>query len=355
MFAGQMDKAVTPRHSPHLGLLLCAVALAAPGVVAAQGEVPLAERVARLERTLSSKGLVELAQQIEALQQEVRQLRGELENQAFALEQVRKSQRDAYGDVDRRLSTLEQNRAGAPAVISVDPPLSTLDSPAGVEVAGAPSDQTMAIDTTSAPVGPRLSPAPGQMQVAPAEPQLQTVPGQYTAVAPDLEGNPAGAGSSLPTSDEPLFGTPPAPSGATPSLGPAGTTVDSAESEAAYRDAFAMLKAGQYEQSIAAFNNYLQQYPSSQYADNAQYWLGEAYYVMRQYEPAIQQYQKLVNGYPDSQKQSHAMLKIAYSYDELGLAQQAAGVLAELKQKFPGSAAARLADERLQRMRAESP
>ncbi|MCB1748367.1 MAG: tol-pal system protein YbgF [Gammaproteobacteria bacterium] len=139
---------------------------------------------------------------------------------------------------------------------------------------------------------------------------------------------------------------------------PAGAPVpgaDSPASEAAYRDAFAMLKAGQYEESIAAFNTYLQQYPDSQYADNAQYWLGEAYYVLRQFEPAIEQYQKLVQNYPASQKQSHALLKIAYSYSELGLNDQALAVLNDLKARFPGSAAARLADERIQRIRAQAP
>ena len=75
---------------------------------------------------------------------------------------------------------------------------------------------------------------------------------------------------------------------------------------------------------------------------------------MGQFEPAIDQYQKLVNGYPDSKKQSHAMLKIAYSYHKLALAEQAVGVLTELKNRFPGSAAARFADERLRRIRAES-
>ena len=116
-----------------------------------------------------------------------------------------------------------------------------------------------------------------------------------------------------------------------------------------------MLKAGQYEDSIAAFDSYLATYPGSQYADNAQYWLGEAYYVMRQFEPAIEQYQRLIQSYPASKKQSHAMLKIAYSYDELGQGEQARAVLNDLKARFPGSAAARLADERLQRLRAAAP
>ena len=127
------------------------------------------------------------------------------------------------------------------------------------------------------------------------------------------------------------------------------------ESEAAYREAFGLLKAGQYEQSIKGFSRYLQQYPNGQYADNAQFWVGEAYYVMRKFEPAITQYQKLISNYPDSQKQAHALLKIAYSFDELGRSDQAVKLLTQLKQKYPDSSAARLADERLQRIRAKAP
>lgn len=87
------------------------------------------------------------------------------------------------------------------------------------------------------------------------------------------------------------------------------------------------MKAGQYEQSIKGFSRYLQQYPNGQYADNAQFWVGEAYYVMRKFEPAITQYQKLISNYPDSQKQAHALLKIAYSFDELGRSDQAVKLL----------------------------
>lgn len=297
-----------------------------------------AARLERLERALDNKGLLDLVQQVELLQQEVRQLRGELENQVYALEQLRKSQREAYLDAERRLATLESGAPAVPsapavAVAPVDPPLPTLASPADGGVAGTPSDQGMAIDIRT-PV-----PVPAEPPVTPAG-EPPSVPGTVAAVDPLPD----------PSSAAPVV----APSAPAPSILPAAPTVDSAESEAAYREAFALLKAGQYDQSIAAFNAFLQTYPNSQYADNAQYWLGEAYYVMRQFEPAIEQYQKLVSGYPDSKKQSHAMLKIAYAYHELGLSDEATQVLADLRNRFPGSAAARLAEERLARIRSES-
>ena len=80
--------------------------------------------------------------------------------------------------------------------------------------------------------------------------------------------------------------------------GDAPPTVDSPESETAYREAFALLKAGSYEEAIAAYRVFIEQYPSSQYADNAQYWLGESFYVMRQFDPAIAEYQQLVQAFP---------------------------------------------------------
>jgi tol-pal system protein YbgF len=133
---------------------------------------------------------------------------------------------------------------------------------------------------------------------------------------------------------------------------PATTILPSGEEEG-YRYAFNLLKGGQHNESIAAFNSFLAQYPKSPHADNAQYWLGEAYYVKRQFEPAIAEYEKLVENYPRSQKLTHALLKIGYSYQELGRIEEAKDSYQNLKSRYPGTTAARLAEERLQRLTME--
>jgi tol-pal system protein YbgF len=132
-----------------------------------------------------------------------------------------------------------------------------------------------------------------------------------------------------------------------PSIAPRGAPIDDEASDNAYRDAFSLLKAGQYDESIAAFSGFLDRFPNSQYADNAQYWLAETYYVKRDYESALIEYQKLIELYPASKKQSHAMLKIGYSYYELGQYDQARAVLEDLRNRYAGSTAARLAEERI--------
>jgi tol-pal system protein YbgF len=125
---------------------------------------------------------------------------------------------------------------------------------------------------------------------------------------------------------------------------------DPAKAEAVYQRAFKLLKESQYDQAHTAFKAFLKDYPDSSFSDNAQYWIGEANYVMQKYELAINEYQALLNTYPESQKVSHALLKIGYSYAELGNASDAKKTLNDVKSKYPGTTAARLADERLRKI-----
>jgi len=122
---------------------------------------------------------------------------------------------------------------------------------------------------------------------------------------------------------------------------------DPAKAEAEYHKAFKLLKESQYDQAHAAFKGFLEDYPDSPFSDNAQYWLGETNYVLQKYELAINEYQALLSTFPDSKKVSHALLKIGYSYDELGNADDAKKTLNNVKTQYPGTTAARLADERL--------
>ena len=54
----------------------------------------------------------------------------------------------------------------------------------------------------------------------------------------------------------------------------------------AYQAAFNLMKDGKYDGAIAAFEKFLTAYPDSSMAENAQYWLGEAYYVNKSYYDA---------------------------------------------------------------------
>jgi tol-pal system protein YbgF len=64
-------------------------------------------RVGRVERVVNNQSLLELSQRIDALQAEVRQLRGQAEEAENGVAAARKQQRDLYADLDRRLAALE--------------------------------------------------------------------------------------------------------------------------------------------------------------------------------------------------------------------------------------------------------
>ena len=112
-----------------------------------------------------------------------------------------------------------------------------------------------------------------------------------------------------------------------------------------------MLKAGRYDQAAKSFQKFLGEYPTGKFADNAQYWLGESYYVTRNFDNALREFNTLVSDHPDSQKVTHALLKIGYIHDELGQKEKAREILTALTNNYPQSTAAGLAAKRLERMR----
>jgi len=143
---------------------------------------------------------------------------------------------------------------------------------------------------------------------------------------------------------------PPPNTGSASAAASAGTDVDGQE---AYSKAFGLLKEGQYKQSIAAFEAFKASYPNSKYADNAQYWLGEASYVSRDYNKALAEFQQLIAQYPESSKNSGARLKIGYVYFELKNWSAAREALQEVIKLYPDTTVAKKAEERLQRMKRE--
>ena len=130
-------------------------------------------------------------------------------------------------------------------------------------------------------------------------------------------------------------------------------TEDSDETTDAYRDAFLLLKQRRYDESIAAFEAFLQNYPNSKYSANAQYWLSEANYVTKKYDVALTEFQKVIDQYPTSSKVPDARLKIGYTQYELGQYDEARTHLTQLRAQYPNSTVAGLAQQRLERMERE--
>lgn len=270
----------------------CVLAAVVASPAAAQEEVDveqLERRVQRLENILDSGQLARLIQQINALEEEIRELRGEIETQGHRLDELRQRQRNLYADMDRRLRALE--------------------------VAGTSAD--------TGDGGQADEPAPAGAEGA-------------DAAAAAEEAAAAAAGD-----DDDTVGD---------------QAADQARSEderEAYDAAFELLKEGRYDEAATAFQEFLERHPDGPYADNAQYWLAESRYVTRDFASALEAFRGVTEDYPDSAKVADARLKIGYTLYELDRLDEAREALQRVVSEHPNSAVARLAEERLLKIRRE--
>ena len=145
------------------------------------------------------------------------------------------------------------------------------------------------------------------------------------------------------------------PGAAAPTVGvePAANRSVTPEQQKEYDAAFDLMKQGNYERSVKAFREFNAKHAGHGLADNAQYWIAEGTYVQRHYKQALDEFNKVVSGYPQSQKLPDALLKIGYSHYELGVYDKARKALHDVLSRFPGTPAASLAAERLDKMKKE--
>ena len=260
---------------------MAGVVLAAIVVVPVASAAPsVKERLGTIERKLDARGLIDMHNSIEQMQQDLQQLRGETEMQAHTLEDMKRRQREQYLDIDRRLQQLEN------AQVPV--------APAGVTGA------------TGAP--------------AVAAPPVTTAPPAASTVAP----------AAAPVA-----------------------SADPAREQAEYDTALAILRDGRYSDAALAFKQFITTYPGGGFSDNAHYWLGETYYVTREFDKALATFNKLVADFPNSPKVADSRLKLGYIHYEGKDWATARTELEAVTASWPASTAARLASDRLARMKKE--
>ncbi len=137
------------------------------------------------------------------------------------------------------------------------------------------------------------------------------------------------------------------------SLAPGQLPVPGGSDQDNYRAAFELLKEQRYEPAALAFQQFLISFPDSQLADNAQYWLAESYYVTDRFKEALQEFEVVITQYPESRKVPDALLKTGYCNYELQQWNDARAALLRVQAEYADTTAARLADQRLNRMREE--
>ncbi len=237
---------------------------------------------------------VQSVNQLNALQAEIRELRNQLEEQQFEVENLKQRQQDLFQGLDHRLRVSEAMQQGG-NVISPDgtvtspdilPPLVVEGATAGASAAGV--TETVTVESAAATAEP-----------APAVPLSATA---------------------------------------------------SVDQQALYDQGFDFLKKSQYIEAIGLFEQLVAQYPDGGLADDASYWVGEANYVNRQYEAAIQSFRKVVAQYPQSDRVPEALLKVGYVQYDIGDYQNAKITFQDVLQRYPDHPVSISAKSRLQRI-----
>jgi tol-pal system protein YbgF len=245
------------------------------------GEAPQAE--APQEAQVIDTQAARLQVRITELETELRNMTGRIEEVGFKIDKVRTRLDKLVEDVDFRLSTIERGLA------------------AHQPTAGLPGG-------ASAPAQPTSDQPPEGGQVATDAPQPAAGEGVLgTVSASDM----ASAG------EQQTAAVTPAPQPQPESILPAGTA------DERYNFAMRLLRQGDWNDAELALVEFLAAHPDHQLASNAQYWLGETYYVRDQFRQAAETFLAGYKQFGDGPKAPGSLLKLGMSLAKLGEVQEA--------------------------------
>lgn len=205
------------------------------------------------------------------------------------------------------------------------------------------------LDKFSADVEFRLNSAPGGAPAPGSAAATGVAPPQTSFASPGLppaQSPPPGAADpsrapsqsgvlgTLRPGDVPPASTPPASMQASP--GPAaGKALPDGTPEEQYKYAFALLTKSDYPGAERALQAFVQANPKHQLAGNAQYWLGETYYVRNDFNNAVRAFATGIQNYRTSPKAPDSVLKLGLSLSALGKNKEACTSYTMLKNEYP--------------------
>lgn len=243
---------------------------------------------------------------IDELENQIRQMTGRFEEVEFASSQANRRIDKLVEDVDFRLNQLErsappQGQQGSVEQVKPTAQQQGLPTNANNQQSGQPNN--VARGSTSA--------TPGQAPTR--EGVLGSMPANTNAQPPQQQ------------NQQTARATPPASSkGKLPAGSP----------QERYNYAYKLLVQSDYADAESAFREFVGAHGQDPLAGNAQYWLGETYYVRGQYEPAAQAFLQGYQGYPKSAKAPDSLLKLGMSLSAMKKNPEACAALGQLGKEF---------------------
>jgi len=90
-----------------------------------------------------------------------------------------------------------------------------------------------------------------------------------------------------------------------------------------------------FDDASAGFKDFIAKYPDHTLAGNAEFWLGETYWLQQDYQSAAQAYLNSYKQYPKSSRAAESLLKLGQSFSRLGQKDQACAMLGSVDTDFP--------------------
>jgi tol-pal system protein YbgF len=107
---------------------------------------------------------------------------------------------------------------------------------------------------------------------------------------------------------------------------------------------------GQWAIAINGFETYLKTFPKTDKADDAQFYIGEAYSLDGKFKEAVAAYDKVINDYPSGDRVPDALYKRGLAYSRLGQNDKARESFEAVMKTYPNSEGSRLAKQVLDRL-----
>jgi len=247
-----------------------------------------------------------LNSRIDQLEGQIRDLIGRFEEVEYKNIQTQRRLDKLVEDIDFRLNALERTQpapGSAPAAASA--PASGGGAPAQA-VAGAPGQSSS---------NPNQAPSrEGVLGSMPVDAQGRPLPGNAQSGAPAR-----------------TAAAPAAPAASARARLPAGSPKER------YDYAYKLLVQSDYADAEAAFREFIAAHGQDPLAGNAQYWLGETYYVRGQYEQSASAFLQGYQGYPKNAKAPDSLLKLGMSLTALKKTAEACAAYGQLAKEFPNA------------------
>lgn len=234
--------------------------------------------------------------------QQMSQLTGQIEQLELKINDIAEKFERMQKDTEFRLSELERMSSGGGS--------------AGPPVAGA--------DTSTMPANTASTAAPAP--VDPGAPPQPTQPGVMGTLSSDQMQN-----------------LPQAPAGAAEqaAVGAAGSVVLPGNTpQEQYDYATGLVQRGAYAEAEIALKSFVAEHPKDPLAGNAQYWLGETYYVRSDFKNAAVAFAEGYQKYPKSAKSADNLLKLGMSLGQTGRNPDACTAFRQLDKQFPDASQA---------------